>query len=372
VDEPERYRFVFAMTKLASFPDGLAGTRRPPYRLFGGFRFALATMVLLQHCLLLLPNPAKETFYWLELGAVAVTVFFALSGFVVAEAMASFYAGRPARFLANRALRIFPLYGAVLVLTIGLDSGLYVAGRLVTLDGTLRGPPWQADVILSGLLEIVPGLPAHRLGAPAFSLIPFAWTLRIELLFYLGAAAIFWLPARYRRGPALLCLAYAVFGLFLWWHAHLPGQLLCIPIFAFGIWAYRAELSTSPWATANLFVLSVCSALAFTYWGQRGHPMLAFQLPLLGLLFATLLVLARTRVRSPALIAWDKRLGALSYPIYIGHGLILTALRSLTPDRSWPLYAAGAVGSIALAIVLDAAIDRPMQAIRARLRGVTI
>lgn len=360
------------MTKLASFPDGLAGTRRPPYRLFGGFRFALATMVLLQHCLLLLPNPAKETFYWLELGAVAVTVFFALSGFVVAEAMASFYAGRPARFLANRALRIFPLYGAVLVLTIGLDSGLYVAGRLVTLDGTLRGPPWQADVILSGLLEIVPGLPAHRLGAPAFSLIPFAWTLRIELLFYLGAAAIFWLPARYRRGPALLCLAYAVFGLFLWWHAHLPGQLLCIPIFAFGIWAYRAELSTSPWATANLFVLSVCSALAFTYWGQRGHPMLAFQLPLLGLLFATLLVLARTRVRSPALIAWDKRLGALSYPIYIGHGLILTALRSLTPDRSWPLYAAGAVGSIALAIVLDAAIDRPMQAIRARLRGVTI
>jgi peptidoglycan/LPS O-acetylase OafA/YrhL len=116
----------------------------------------------------------------------------------------------------------------------------------------------------------------------------------------------------------------------------------------------------------------VCSALAFTYWGQRGHPVLAFQLPLLGLLFAMLLVLARTRVWSPTLIAWDKRLGALSYPIYIGHGLILTALRSLTPERSWPLYAAGAVGSIALAVALNGAIDRPMQAIRAQLRGVRI
>jgi peptidoglycan/LPS O-acetylase OafA/YrhL len=366
------YRFDINMTTLASLSGGRADTGLPPYRLFGAFRFALAVMVLLQHCLLLLPDPAKETFYWLELGAVAVTVFFALSGFVVAEAVTRFYAGHPARFLANRLLRLFPLYGAVLALTIGLDSALYAGGRLVPLDGALHGPPWQAGVILSGLLDIVPGLPAHRPGATAFSFIPFAWTLRIELLFYLGAAFICWLPVRYRSAPAMVGLSYALFGLFLSQHGHLPGQMLCIPIFAFGICAYRAPRNASAWHTINLFGLAICSALAFTYWGQRGHPVLAFQLPLLGLLFAMLLVLARMPVRRSALMAWDKRLGALSYPIYIGHGVILTALRSLTPDRSWLLYATGALAAILLAVILDAAIDRPMRSIRTRVRGASI
>lgn len=81
---------------------------RPAYRPFGAFRLALAMMVLLQHGLLVLNSRGRELFYDLELGAVAVTTFLALSGFIVAEAIDRFYAGRPLAFLANRALRVVP------------------------------------------------------------------------------------------------------------------------------------------------------------------------------------------------------------------------------------------------------------------------
>ena len=81
----------------------------PRYRPFGAFRFGLAMMVVLQHGLLLLAPSDRQFLYSLEMGAVAVTTFFALSGFIVAEASATFYAGRPGAFLANRALRVVPL-----------------------------------------------------------------------------------------------------------------------------------------------------------------------------------------------------------------------------------------------------------------------
>ena len=65
-------------------------------------------MVLVQHGLLLLPEGQRGMLYQLELGAVAVAVFFALSGFIVAEAVGTFYAGRPVAFLVNRTLRVVP------------------------------------------------------------------------------------------------------------------------------------------------------------------------------------------------------------------------------------------------------------------------
>jgi len=97
---------------------------------------------------------------------------------------------------------------------------------------------------------------------------------------------------------------------------------------------------------------------------------LPYILALLGLLLASLIPLSRQTV--PHLQSWDKRLGALSYPLYIGHGVILTALMNMTAQRNWQLYAAGMAGSLALALALNKIVEHPIARLRARVRGVTI
>ena len=354
------------------------------YRPFGAFRFTLALMVLLQHGLLLLRPGARDAFYQLELGAVAVAVFFALSGFIVAEALGRFYAGRPGAFLANRVLRVVPPYLAALALAVAADSLLSAAGRLVPLDAALDGAPWQPRVLLAAVLEIVPALPAHRISAQDFSFIPFAWTLRVEFAFYLLAAGAAWLMARgaqatWRRriGAAAFAAGYAAFAGVLWRH-RLYGaagggrQLLNTPFFAFGWCAYLLQAEPTRPARAHLLFAACLVPVAFVLCGERGHPVLAFQVPLLCGLFGVLLLLSRAPPPGGRWRMWDKRLGELSYPLYIGHGVVLTVLASLSPTRGALPFGLAILTALALAAALHGLVERPFQRVRTRLRGVAV
>jgi peptidoglycan/LPS O-acetylase OafA/YrhL len=334
-----------------------------PYRPFGALRFLLALMVLAQHGLLLLPEAGRALFYSLEMGVVAVSVFFALSGYVVSEALDKVYPGRPVRFLANRLLRILPLYICVLVFSILLDSLLYARGHLVPLDAPLSVAPWRPAVVLSGLFDIVPGLAALHAGGQAFSFIPFAWTLRIELVFYALAAAWCLLPAARLRDAAGWTLGLAVFIAFVVRPKAFPQQVLCVPFFAFGIRAYRG----AGWRA--LLPITAGAALAFTFWAQRGHPVIVAQIPVLLVLLGIVLWLALHPCGHGTLMRWDKRLGALSYPLYIGHGIVFVAFASLTPQRGWILYACGLATAVLFAAGLDAYIDRPLSVLRTKIRS---
>src|SRR3546814_689123 len=94
---------------------------RPYYRPFGTYRLVLATLVLLSHS------------FWLSLGGdhflsrigvgnVGVMSFFVLSGFVISEALSSFYQTRPAAFLLNRFNRLYPPFLAALAISVGLHA----------------------------------------------------------------------------------------------------------------------------------------------------------------------------------------------------------------------------------------------------------
>ncbi len=351
------------------------------YRPFGAFRFALAMMVLLQHGLLLLPGGARETFYQLELGAVAVAVFFALSGFIVAEATATFYAGRPGAFLTNRVLRVVPPYLAALALSVLIDSWLFAAGRLVPLDAPVMLPPWQGRVVLAAVLEIVPGLPAWRVSGQDFSFIPFAWTLRVEFAFYLVAFVTCWLMARGRAasvrqaiGGAAFAGGYAAFAVFLWrhWLYGAAGgglQLLNIPFFAFGVCAFLALRDGGRRAWLHLAFVAALVPVAFVLCGERGHPVLAWQLPILIVLFGTLLMLARAPSPRGWVKVWDRRLGELSYPLYISHGIVLTLLASASAARGLVPYVVSVPAALWLAWALHGLVEKPLRAVRARVRG---
>jgi peptidoglycan/LPS O-acetylase OafA/YrhL len=353
------------------------------YRPFGALRLGLALLVLAQHGLLLLPEgPARAPFYDLELGAIAVAVFFALSGFIVAEATATFYANRPTAFLVNRCLRVVPPYLAALCLTAAADCLVYSHFQLVTLDAPLHGPPWALRVLLAGVLEIVPGLTAHRIAGQDFSFIPFAWTLRVEFAFYLAAFAMAWLLTRVQAPAARRWLttgafiaAYALFGLFLWHHDPISGggrQALNIPFFAFGVSAYLLQRRPTQAARLRLLLSAACVPVAFVLCGERGHPVLAWQLPLLCALFAILLALGRAPSPRGAWRMWDQRLGTLSYPLYIGHGLVLTVLASIWPARGALPYGVAIVCSFGLAWLLHRCVEVPLAHLRNRVRGTKI
>jgi peptidoglycan/LPS O-acetylase OafA/YrhL len=323
-------------------------------------------MVLAQHGLLLLPPTQREIFYTLEMGVVAVSVFLALSGYVVSEALDKLYPGRPIRFLLNRILRILPLYLFVLCLSILLDSLLYAYAHLVALDAPPHGPPWQKTLILSGLFDVLPGLSALHVGGQGFSFIPFAWTLRIELVFYGVAAAWCALPASRWRDAAGWALGLGGFTAFLLRPAAFPQQMLCLPFFAFGISAYRA----ARWRT--VIPLAAGAALSFSFWAQRGHPLVPVQISVLLILLGVMRWLSLRPCNTATFMRWDKRLGALSFPLYIGHGAVFTGLASLAPRLGWDVYAYGMVAALVFALVLDACIDRPLRALRTQIRGTKL
>ena len=354
----------------------------PQYRPFGALRFGLAMMVVLQHGLLLLAPSGRDFLYALEMGAIAVTAFFAVSGFIVAEASATFYAGRPGAFLTNRVLRVVPPYLAAWAVTVAVDCALYASGRLVPLDAPLQGAPWQPAVLLAGVLEIVPGLTAHRVSGQDFSFIPFAWTLRVEFAFYLAACATCWLMrrqgSRLRQHTLLagvLGAAYLAFAAFAWAHwAPSQGrtalQVICVPFFAFGLCLFLSGRCRGGAGLLHLLLVSSGVLVGFTFWGQRGHPVLAWQVPLLCALFAAIAVLSRAGPLPPTLRAWDRRLGELSYPLYVSHGVVLSLLAGVSARRGAVPYAAAAVLALALAAGLHMAVEQPLRGVRARLRGI--
>ena len=312
--------------------------RPPPYRPFGIFRLVLALMVLVQHGLLLLGPAARDMFYDLELGSVAVTTFFALSGFIVAEATQRFYAGPR--------------------------------------DVPLHGSPGQPRGILAAVREGVPGLPANRISGQDFSFIPFAWTLRVEFAFYLAAFVTSWLILRRRPGVPVaalaLALAYACFAAFVLRGGHGPLQVICIPFFAFGVGVYAHDRSSTPASVLHLVFASACVLLAFPYFRQHGHPVVALQQALIAALYAVLLALSRVHAVSQRFRRWDRRLGELSYPLYISHGIVLTALASISTRRGAGPYAEAVLASLALAAALHLAVEQPLRSVRTRLRGAAV
>ena len=100
-----------------------------PYRYFGVFRLMLATLVMMQHFGDdLAPYELTVALAPYTVGDVAVVVFFALSGFVITEAVDAVYRVRPLPFLANRLLRIVPHFLLALVLTMLAHEFFRISG----------------------------------------------------------------------------------------------------------------------------------------------------------------------------------------------------------------------------------------------------
>ena len=131
---------------------------KPALRPFGTLRFILAVLVMVHHFGLdLAPAWARAWTARVAPGDLAVTVFFALSGFIILEAASHFYARRPLPFLVNRALRILPQFFAALIVAVLVHVALWSLGILRSVDGAALGPEvFSPRNIWANALSVIP------------------------------------------------------------------------------------------------------------------------------------------------------------------------------------------------------------------------
>jgi peptidoglycan/LPS O-acetylase OafA/YrhL len=350
----------------------VAGTdARPAYRPLGGLRFALAIMVVMQHFQHLLAPGQRAVFSRAGFGAVAVAMFFVVSGFVVTEANATFYAGRPNAFFVNRLIRLVPPYFAALALSIGVHVALWQAGVLVLWDYPLAGAPFTAGRVGAGIMGLLPGLHLLRPGDP-FEFIPFAWSLRVEMAFYAASWATMLLAARMRSPRVTIrlvlvgALAISVIGL----GGGQPSIVSCLPMFLAGVGCCLVMRRQGRAAYVFVAAALPMAGLGFASWIQHGHPDLAMQLALLSGLVALFAVLAERPAGGWHKV--DRRLGDLSYPLYLNHYVVGIGLTGLCPWRGPAVCVAGVGLSIALAAAMSALVDGRLVAFRNRIRHVAL
>jgi len=329
---------------------------------FDALRLVAAVAVIFSHSFLLSENSQdNEPLMWLSggqtvLGVVGVFVFFVISGFLVTQSYES--TASPLRFLAKRALRIYPGYAACLLL-----CTLALGPLLTTLPlGDYLGSAGTWDFLLANLAMNVednslPGLRFTGFGIGTIVDGPL-WSLPCELVMYLMVLALGVL--RLLRLAVLLPLLAV--GLACIWldTANSPyflgsvGWLL--GFFAAGMILYKLQ---GRWLFNRWLVAAALAGLAASVPLQ----LLILLFPLVGAYLVIALALSPHLPVIPA-----ARFGDLSYGLYIyGWPVQQTLLRLCGGLAWWQLFPLALAIAAALAWLSWHVVEQP--ALRLKPRG---
>ena len=299
----------------------------PRYATLDGIRGIAAAAVLLFHGGLLMGSP-----WMVGHGALAVDVFFAMSGFVVERAYGTRLRAGWSReaFAAARLVRLYPLYLVGTLLGLALQLCLSASpGRPVELGGL-------ALATLAGAFLI----PLFRGGdRQMFPLDAPCWSLLIEVLANAGFAAM----PRWREGLLAAGVVAAAASLLA---AGLGGVPLLLGGTSEHMWV---DVTRGAFGFGSGMLISRAEARGGLD-GLRGRRTAPAMLALLGLMLvprgpadtwldplailmcpavvALAIVQARPSERLSRLCAGA---GALSYPLYILHAPLLKLAADLTP-----------------------------------------
>ena len=324
-------------------------------------------------------------------GRLAVQLFYVISGFLISYVLTAtdHYQGAVGKFYANRFLRLFPIYLAVAALTLAAhvmsggaffriyDALPFSAELFLVLSNIfIMGQDWLMFFGIEHSALKFTGNFAHS-EVPLYEglLVPQAWTLGVEMSFYLVAPFILHSP---RRLLALLAASLALRGVLIatgiglgdpWTYRFFPTELA---LFLLGSLSHQVLLPRSKAWTQRIkrlpeigtAVLAVYCVLHFSIaMNQTVRDGLAV------LLFAALLPLAflfQSRHRL------DKAIGELSYPIYICHSLVIMFFKWLLEeahlDQPLLFMALVITSTIAFSALLNSVIADPIERLRSRLR----
>lgn len=325
----------------------------------GTLRYILAVLVLLSH--------AGFNIAGHHPGVMAVAVFYALSGYVMAALISGHYAsgaGAVPRFYLDRLLRIYPQYAAYAVAT----AVWYAVTRQPT--AFLQHPPGYGDVLNNVL--VVPLNYYMYNGADQFTLIPPAWSLGAELAFYLLAPWLWrhWRVAATLGGASLAVQVLAWHGVLNsdWWgYRLLPGVLW---VFLLGMAMYRLQASHQHRARlACAWVVPIFGAVSLWYLYMQGLLVRHYTLEVvLGVAFAVPAIHVLTRYRPGGILRrMDEHLGNISYGVFLNHFLLMWLCSWQAPLAPQSLLALVAASTLVSALTFHF-VEKPVLQRRRDLR----
>ncbi|MFG6486783.1 acyltransferase family protein [Roseateles sp. BYS78W] len=326
-------------------------------------------------------------------GDLCVTVFFAISGFYMAMVLAERRAyGEVRTFYKQRLLRLFPTYWVLLALSVLLGIWLPSHGWRFALELDLpTAHPWlflgwilsQAlilcqDVLLffgldaQGMLAFRPLEAAPGTALTSLNIIPPAWSLSLELMFYLVVPFLArWSTRRLAvlMGASILLRLALAFGADLgqdpWATRFFPSEL---SFFLLGMLAFRwvcAPGASLLSAGGLLYLGAVAAAVASLAANGFGHVNAKLLSPAAA---ATLLLTAAIPwlFRLTRSARWDRAIGEYSYPLYLCHVFVFQ-LFALIMAPGASRNVAMIVAAIGIAVLLTHSIDKPVDRYRHRL-----
>lgn len=352
----------------------------------GILRFLLAISVIIAHTSLIAG-------FGLVGGQVAVETFFIISGFYISLILNEKYIGKNNSywlFLSNRLLRILPVYWIILIITIicallipnyrqpntgGLSAYWEYANKLAPSTwfylGVVNLFAFFQDTILflgvnlqSGDLFYTHSFALTNPKLYQFSVIPQAWSIGIELLFYVIA------PFILRRGwPVIISLMslsilFKIYGLLNgfssdpWTYRFFPFELgyFLMGTLAYFIYSrYLKEINIS--LTVNLICLFLVITATVVY--SKVHFEYVYECYIVTIFLMIPFVFKFTRD-----IKIDRFAGELSYPIYIIHILVRNLL--LAAGMKFHVNILTILGSVILSILIIKLIGNRIEKARQR------
>ena len=334
--------------------------------MLGTFRWSLSIIVTLSH-LWFSPLP------WWEVGVAAVFGFFLISGYLMTSVINrtySFTPGGVGRYALNRFLRVYPAYWFVLILAIPVvmlfAKDAYFMNPRLALPHTFSD--WLPNILILGLLD-----------GPMRVLVPPAWSLDIELVFYvlmgLGLS---------RSRPVvlvwfLLSAIYTVYMLlagveFAERYSTYAGASLPFSIGAMTYMyrdVFKRHLCLPLPVAATIFAIVV----AVVRFHLLGNPMDAGFYLILCCTFLLLISLNNFDSKSLPLVwrKFDKLLGDLAYPVFLCHWMVGTLVlhfvfASKKPDGG-ALWMVSIVVIHILSLFVYYLVDHNVNRLRDKVRG---
>lgn len=348
----------------------------------GMLRILLALSVFMDHV-------PQSTFNNLSFsgfgGANAVEMFFVISGFYIAWILDKSYSTKLG-FYKNRALRLYPVYFIICLLVLvrcaflpniraelfSYPSPALILGTIANL--TFFGSDWLTFLSLSASGLHFGAFSDSFLQLRNMLLVPQSWSLGIEVAFYLLAPILCKAKTRTLIACSVLMLAVRTFFAVLelthnaWTYRFFPFEL---PLFLLGILLYRMKSTKNPqlrFSGGSVYSILIFFFLAFPIILEKLSISRFFQLALLFILVSIVILFAEEN-------PWDRKLGELSYPIYMSHVLVIGSFAGLMSFlseripviRSLSNPGIGVVATLALTIVLSLILLRvvkPIERIR--------
>lgn len=339
----------------------------------GCLRFLLAMSVVIQH---------SGFHYKIIAAESAVFAFFIISGFYMSLVLNEKYSllwDGTRRFYLNRILRLFPTYyvGCVFALVISLLVGqptVFTSDMGVSL--CYRGLLILANLVLFGMDSLM----AVQHSGLEWRLVPPAWTLATELMFYLLAPFI----VRFFRPLALCALVLISFLVRLLGHLiqdqyffYYTFPFLMV-FFSLGCVSYLIHRSaigineTQRWGFVSILVLCFYWVCAY-FLKQDDILFFRFQdnLTQWGLYLILTVTIPWIFVVSKSSKV-DQFIGHCSYPVYILHWPIRELVFNMTNNAAWrsnTVIALTVLVSTLLTVLIENRVDEFRQKLARRLFG---